>query len=186
VLFENQFHIHASVVASEVALVTHADDGTYDIALARFDGGLRTVESGIGWDAAEVELADFRYEAPGRFEVRGQRAGQGEERFVLTRSGLRADPPSDVELAALQQPDVDPAISPDGLRRVVVRDGRAFVTYTTPLPPPGSVDREGIPLHVEYPLPLGGPGVRVVDAAFRDHPRTREALARIRALEATP
>ena len=66
----------------------------------------------------------------------------------------------------------------DGMRRVVVRDGQAWLINTAGGPPPGSVHRDGSPIDLRYPYPLSDGTVDVERAQVRPHERTQEARSR--------
>ena len=85
---------------------------------------------------------------------------------MLTRQGgeLQAptapEPPSQVDEATWLR-------SPDGLRHVEIHNGRAFLVYDGDAMPPGSVDSNGEPVPLEYPLAVSSPDELVLDAAFQ-------------------
>lgn len=149
VLFENTAHVHASVVGTEIGFVT--EDGAALVAATsslRRPRELRTTRH--RWAEASDGVVDFRWRDEGDFEL-------------VTH--------------AVHEDDLAHTTA-DGLREVVVHDGRAYLVNTGPIPPLGSVDADGSPVDVEYPLPVSPPDVRVLDATFRAHGRTREALER--------
>ncbi len=159
VLFENNAHVHASVVGTELAFVT--SDGT---AMAAATSTLRRPR--------ELHATSRRWaEAPGEtVDV----SWQGGDAFQLVNHPVR--PEGDAQGEADSDVALASHVTVDGLRRVVVRDGRAYLLNTAPVPPLGSVNADGTPVDVEYPLPLSPPGTNVVSASFREHARTQSAM----------
>ncbi|MCB9533320.1 MAG: hypothetical protein H6698_03195 [Myxococcales bacterium] len=148
VLFENQYHVHASVVPTRLALAfadTAADDVAVETAaLWRPDGRTRHPRT---WHLRPVDVAAVRWDAPGLVGL-------------VTREELASRPDAD----AVRD-------SPDGLRRVVVVNGQAFLVNTGPMPPLGSVNADGTPVDVHYPFPLPSDGA-VVAGGFSPHGRS--------------
>lgn len=124
VLFENEFHVHASVRPTE-----------FGIAVAEGSGGV--TGGGLAAWSERGLLAPVAWTPPG-----------------------------------------DDGVTADGLRRVVVHEGQAWLVNTAGAPPPGSVHRDGTPLDVRYPYPLSDGDVDVERAVVRPHERTREARTR--------
>lgn len=146
VLFENEFHVHASVAASEVALLV--DDPTT---------GMHVRTARIGqldrWTRSQTVVppgaVDLRWDARGEFAF---------------------NPPSSL-------------LTLDGLRRLVVNHGRAYLANPTPVPPPGSAHADGDAVDVVYPWPIAPVGpTRVRAASWLLHRRTAEALRTYRTL----
>ena len=142
VLFENQFHVHASVVPTE-----------YAFALADGSGGV-TLATGRLADARRVRMRTQRWADPGDLsEVRWLRGERVEA--VAADSGSAS-------FASV-------AVSADGLRQIVVSEGRAYLANTSPLPNLGSTNADGTPVDVEYPLALTPPELEVLGASFGAH-----------------
>jgi hypothetical protein len=142
VLFENQFHVHASVVPTE-----------YGFAVADGAGGV-TLATGRLADPRRVRLRTHRWND--RSELRQVRwlGGDRVEAVVGDESSS--------SFASV-------AVSADGLRQIVVSEGRAYLTNTTPFPNLGSTNADGTPVDVEYPLALTPADVEVIGAGFAAH-----------------
>ncbi len=173
VLFENQFHVHASVQPTSYAFVL-ADGEQRTVTTASLPRPDDRRPSGVAFAAADVEVAGFDYVGPDLFELTG--AAGSNERYTLTRSGLQPSQPRPAAQPAGAVPAALPGggVTADGMRRIVVRDGRAWLVNTGQVPPLGSVDAEGRPVHIEYPYPISLPDEVVLDASFRRHERTTE------------
>ena len=143
VLFENQFHVHASVVPTE-----------YGFAVANADGGVTLATGRLG-DARTIRMRTQRW------------ANESELNEVRWLRGDRIEPvPADAtDVASF----ASVAVSADGLRQIVVSEGRAYLANTSPLPNLGSTNADGTPVDVEYPLALTPPDVEVVGATFGAH-----------------
>lgn len=161
VLFENQAHVHASVRPTEIALASADGEGirvsTSDLRRPRH---LRP--TGQRWEAAPEGIVGFRWSDRGRFELVAEAAG--------------AAPVDGGPLSA--QVSNASFTTVDGMRRIVVTDGRAYLVNTAPVPPLGSTDADGTPVDVEYPLPVSPPDEFVRSASFREHPGTQSAFER--------
>jgi len=186
VLFENDAHAHASVVRSEVAFAVRTEAGyeVYSAPLVRTD---RAVSTGVRWEGTAEELTEFRWLDEGRFEVVDGASTANPQRYTLTRRGMQPiDTPAAEESGVVPVAHVGvapparhgDAVTVDGLRQLLVHDGVAYLSNTVALPPPGSVNLSGEPIHIHFPLPLTAPDLDVVAAAFRDHPPTRAAFSR--------
>ncbi|MFT6398855.1 MAG: hypothetical protein ACJAYU_003617 [Bradymonadia bacterium] len=153
VLFENQFHVHASVVPTEYGFAVRDDDGGVTLATGGL-GQIRNVRTRAQRWADPAELESVRWLGGGRV--------QSAEAAAETNAGA--------SFASVAE-------SADGLRQIVVSDGRAYLTNTTPLPGLGSVNADGTPVDVEYPLALTPPEMEVLGASFARH-RSDEPVER--------
>lgn len=153
VLFENQFHVHASVVPTE-----------YGFAIRDSEGGVTLATGGLG-AIREVRERAQRWADPSELEsvrwLGGSRVQTGQ---------ATADSNAGASFASVAQ-------SADGLRQIVISDGRAYLTNTTPLPGLGSQNADGTPVDVEYPLALTPPEMEVLGASFAQH-RADESVER--------
>ncbi len=173
VLFENQFHVHASVVPTEMAFVTAQGGAGYGVVTSEMPSARRHRQTSHRWMEPGVAITDFRWEGRDRFSLR-TRAG-GADRVVELGSS-----PSDGGTAlAAWDPEPEPgAVSVDGMRRLVVVGGQAYLANTAPLPPLGTRNADGTPVDVEYPYPVSTLDIDVLAASFREHARTRRAVER--------
>jgi hypothetical protein len=159
VFFENAAHVHASVVPTEVALVAEAD-GELRIETGSLLAPRRLRPTGRRLTSISGTPDTLRWDASGAFELLSSAA-------QLVEGSGRART-SEVAFTTV-----------DGLRQIVIRDGRAYLVNTSPVPPLGSIDAEGRPVDVEYPVALSPPGAFIRAASFREHAPTRNALDRL-------
>lgn len=151
VLFENQFHVHASVVPTEYGFAVRDSDGGVSLATGGL-GQIRNLrERAQRWANAE-ELESVRWLGGGRVQGADEAQDAGASFASVSRSA-------------------------DGLRQIVVMEGRAYLTNTTPLPNLGSQNADGTPVDVEYPLALTPPEMEVLGASFARH-RSDESVER--------
>lgn len=133
VLFENQWHVHASVAPTQVALARSEGDtvSVERASLARLGSWRPT---GVQLPASEVEGNALEWD-------------EGASAFALRTAPVGA--------AGADSPEGEPGmLSPDGAREVRVRDGRAFLIYRDGGAPIGSTNADGSPVDVRYPLLL--------------------------------
>lgn len=145
VLFENQFHVHASVEPTEYGFAVADSEGGVTLATGNLANPRAVRMRSRRWDDAS-EVAAVRWLGGDRVEA--------------------SSPESDASFASV-------AVSADGLRQIVVSEGRAYLANTSPLPNLGSVNADGSPVDVEYPLALTPPDVEVVGASFAEHAADR-------------
>ncbi len=161
-LFENEFHVHASVVPTRVALVLENPEGDRVVATAPLHD-LRQIRERAGVVVPPGAWSDFVWSAHGTFEFPG------------------AAPARAPDFAALDGRPRDAALSVDGLRRLAIYDGRAWIVSSAG-PPPGCTSDCEAPVDVRHPLPVplppGQVEARVIDAAFLLHRPTAEAFRR--------
>lgn len=160
VLFENQAHVHASVVPTEIAFVADAD-GALEVSTGELRWPRQVEPTRHRWAVDPEGVAGLRWEAADRFELVTAPVGTVD---------AAADADDGTHFASTR--------TVDGLREIVVIDGRAYLTNVGPLPPLGSFDADGTPVDVEYPLPLSPADRYVRSATFRSHPATRDAYER--------
>ena len=172
VLFENEYHVHASVVPTQFALVVEDEAEQLSVAI----GGLGVPRAHEAtphrWEEPELELAEFRWVDRDRFAMEVSRGDSESSRFDLTRRSTEPIPVRNIELPG---EEAEARVTVDGLREIVVRDGRAYIVNADGAPPLGSVDADGVPVHIEYPYPISRADQNVHGASFREHHRTRES-----------
>ena len=128
VLFEDQYHVHASVRPTAIA-VARAEGDTVQVERASIAELGTWRETGVRLDAAEVERSSLAWDSDA-------------SAFSLRTAPVGAAEPE------------DGMVSPDGAREVRVRDGRAFLVYREGAAPLGSTDADGEPVDVRYPVLL--------------------------------
>ena len=147
VLFENLYHVHASVVPTEVG-----------VALATAEGSAGMVSA---------TLARFDLGPPSR-EIAADALRSG--RLAWTEGGA----------LAVGEGSADTTVTADGMRRVVVQEGQAFLVNVSGEPPMGSLEQDGTPVDVRYPFPLTDGTSEVIDVSVRPHGPTSSARHQLR------
>ena len=170
--FENRFHAHSAVLATQVAALVDLPGGAQGVRYGKvFEPG-RWVSHPHTWDRADFDGERIAWEGPGVIRVVGREAGAsgpGMMALYLNSARVEVAPAEDAALPPTRSRTVD------GLRELRVVDGTLYLVNTAGLPSPGSSDARGTPVDFAYPAVLDdGPG-RVRSATFLRHPRTEEA-----------
>ena len=154
VLFENQFHVHASVAPTEYGFTVASREGGVSLATGNLSNPRAVRMRSRRWDDP-AQAASVRWLGGERVEASASDSG--------------------ASFASV-------AVSADGLRQIVVSEGRAYLANTSPLPNLGSSNADGSPVDVEYPLALTPPDIEVLGASFAEHradrPVERHVLGR--------
>lgn len=163
VLFENQAHVHASVRATELAVLAKNSAGATQLVKVRLFDGRVTVGTAVRWKADEA-AARLRW-LPGDQTVIESVMRGGELRVEALDGGAPALSSHTVDPSLLR---VDPSLSADGSKRLVVRAGAVWLENTDGAPSLGSHNAAGAKLQPAYPLHLfGSPGLAPISVAFR-------------------
>lgn len=162
VLFENQAHVHASVRPTELAVVAKNGAGATQLVKVRLFDGRVTIGKPVRWTADEAS-ARLRW-LPGDQTIMESVLRGGELRVeALDNAAAVSAHTVDPSLLAL-----DPSISADGTKRLVVRAGAVWLENTDGAPSLGSQNASGAKLQPAYPLHLfGSPGLAPISVAFR-------------------
>ena len=162
VLFENQAHVHASVRPTELAVVARDAMGATQLVKVRLFDGRVTLDKPVRWSAAEA-AARLRW-LPGD-ETVIESVMRGGELRVEALDAAKPRSASTVDPSLLL---MDPSLSADGSKRLVIRAGAVWLENADGAPPTGSRDAAGQPLRPAYPLHLfGTPALAPVSVAFR-------------------
>jgi hypothetical protein len=174
VLFENQFHVHASVVPTMVAVATRSSDGRRRLVRYRIGWPHPVEVSEVGWSEASIRQRSIRW-MPSRAPVLDAVSG----RATGGAGGFEGDSLVSAPVPAFADPDLldtPGGVTADWRKRVVVRDGRVWLENRDGSRPAGSRDVDGRPEPIVYPVAVG-PAV----AAGQDGPapadQRGEALA---------
>lgn len=171
VLFEDNFHVHASVLATEVAALVQDDDGQYGVLSGDLIAPEQWKLHSHRWHADDFEATSIAWGGWNTLEV-GSEAGEAlllqRERSGVERTDTSTHPPIRRIRTGTQE------------LRVVAE--QLYLVNTEGRPSIGSGDEKhaavAVPTPVQFPLGEW----RVVDASFRPHAKTRNAW---RALEDT-
>jgi hypothetical protein len=163
VLFENQAHVHASVRPTELAVLAKNSAGATQLVKVRLFDGRVTVGTAVRWKADEA-AARLRW-LPGDQTVIESVLRGGELRVEALDGSAPAISSHVVDPSLLR---VDPSISADGSKRLVVRAGAVWLENTDGAPSLGSHNASGEKIQPAYPLHLfGTPGLTPFSVAFR-------------------
>ena len=163
VLFENQAHVHASVRPTELAVLAKNSAGATQLVKVRLFDGRVTVGTAVRWKADEA-AARLRW-LPGDQTVIESVLRGGELRVEALDGSAPAISSHVVDPSLLR---VDPSISADGSKRLVVRAGAVWLENTDGAPSLGSHNASGAKIQPAYPLHLfGTPGLTPFSVAFR-------------------
>lgn len=177
VLFENQAHVHASVRPTELAVVAKNGAGATQLVKVRLFDGRITIGKPVRWKADEAS-ARLRW-LPGDQTIMESVLRGGELRVEALDNAAASVSAHTVDPSLLA---IDPSISADGSKRLVIRSGAVWLENTDGAPSLGSRNGAGQPLQPAYPLHLfGSPALTPVSVAFRQAsaaPSTAVALNR--------
>jgi hypothetical protein len=163
VLFEDQAHVHASVRATELAVVAKNVAGATQLVKVRLFDGRVTIGKPVRWTTDEAS-ARLRW-LPGDQTIMESVLRGGELRVEALDKGAATVSAHTVDPSLLA---IDPSISADGSKRLVVRAGAVWLENTDGAPSLGSQNASGAKLQPAYPLHLfGSPGLTPISVAFR-------------------
>jgi hypothetical protein len=163
VLFENQAHVHASVRPTELAVLAKNSAGATQLVKVRLFDGRVTIGTAVRWKADEA-AARLRW-LPGDQTVIESVMRGGQLRVEALDGSAPAISSHTVDPSLLT---VDPALSADGSKRLVIRAGAVWLENTDGAPSLGSHNAAGAKLQPAYPLHLfGSPGLAPISVAFR-------------------
>lgn len=163
VLFENQAHVHASVRPTELAVLARNSAGATQLVKVRLFDGRVTIGTAVRWKADEA-AARLRW-LPGDQTVIESVMRGGVLRVEALDGGAPAISSHVVDPSLLR---IDPSLSADGSKRLVVRAGAVWLENTDGAPSLGSRNASGAKLQPAYPLHLfGSPGLAPISVAFR-------------------
>lgn len=164
VLFEDNFHVHASVLPTKVATLVLGDDERFGVLVGDLWAPERWTLLRHRWTAEELDARSLAWTGWNTIEVRGE----GEDALFLhaedeaPRTGPRTDDPGRRHVQLRTQ-------------ELRVMSEQLYFVNTDGRPPIGSgrVDDEAVRVAGPTQFPLGD--WRVQDAVFRPHTKTREA-----------
>ena len=163
VLFENQAHVHASVRPTELAVLAKNSAGAKQLVKVRLFDGRVTLGTAVRWKADEA-AARLRW-LPGDQTVIESVMRGGELRVEALDESAPAISSHIVDPSLLA---IDPSVSADGSKRLVIRSGAVWLENTDGAPSLGSHNAAGVKLQPAYPLHLfGSPGLAPISVAFR-------------------
>lgn len=163
VLFENQAHVHASVRPTELAVLAKNSAGATQLVKVRLFDGRVAVGTAVRWKADEA-AARLRW-LPGDQTVIESVMRGGELRVEALDESAPAISSHIVDPSLLA---IDPSVSADGSKRLVIRSGAVWLENTDGAPSLGSHNAAGVKLQPAYPLHLfGSPGLAPISVAFR-------------------
>lgn len=164
VLFEDNFHVHASVLSSKVAALVQDTDGRYGVLSGDLIAPEQWVLHGHRWDADDFEATSIAWGGWDTLEVRDD-AGDA----LLLRRGR-----SGVKHGKANESEPIRRIR-TGTQELRVAADHLYLVNTEGRPSIGSGDERHSAVAVPTPVqfPLGD--WRVVDASFRPHTKTRKA-----------
>ena len=163
VLFENQAHVHASVRPTELAVLAENSAGAKQLVKVRLFDGRVTLGTAVRWKADEA-AARLRW-LPGDQTVIESVMRGGELRVEALDESAPAISSHIVDPSLLA---IDPSVSADGSKRLVIRSGAVWLENTDGAPSLGSHNAAGVKLQPAYPLHLfGSPGLAPISVAFR-------------------
>jgi hypothetical protein len=163
VLFEDQAHVHASVRATELAVVAKNVAGATQLVKVRLFDGRVTIGKPVRWTTDEAS-ARLRW-LPGDQTIMESVLRGGELRVEALDKGAATVSAHTVDPSLLA---IDPSISADGSKRLVVRAGAVWLENTDGAPSLGSLNAAGVKFQPAYPLHLfGRPGLTPISVAFR-------------------
>ncbi len=167
--FENRYHVHASVVASRVAVVTVDDEGQFSVYSGKLFAADELEETGHAWREEMREITGFEWTERNQMRVVGRDSNGVSVSLILGRNSSvqPGAPATPVDSLAME--------TADGMRRLSVLAGVAWLSTAGPLPAPGAQNGDGSPVRFEDPYPIA-PGEKVVAAAFLSHERTSGAV----------
>lgn len=164
VLFEDNFHVHASVQSTKVAALVQDDEGRYGV----LSGDLIDPESWTlhphRWDEGAFKAEEIVWGGWSTLEVRDAEG----EALILRRGddAVEERPAGD---------DVAVRTNRVGTQELRVTADRLYLVNTDGRPSIGSgdADHEAVAVPTPVQFPLGD--WRVIDASFRPHTKTRKA-----------
>ena len=163
VLFENQAHVHASVRPTELAVLAKNSAGAKQLVKVRLFDGRVTLGTAVRWKADEA-AARLRW-LPGDQTVIESVMRGGELRVEALDESAPAISSHIVDPSLLA---IDPSVSADGSKRLVIRSGAVWLENTDGAPSLGSHNAAGVKLQPAYPLHLfGSPALTPISVAFR-------------------
>ncbi len=163
VLFENQAHVHASVRPTELAVLARNAAGATQLVKVRLFDGRVTIGTAVRWKRDEA-AARLRW-LPGDQTVIESVMRGGELRVEALDDSAPAISSHIVDPSLLT---VDPSLSADGSKRLVIRSGAVWLENTDGAPSLGSHNAAGVKLQPAYPLHLfGSPALTPFSVAFR-------------------
>ena len=163
VLFENQAHVHASVRPTELAVLAKNSAGAKQLVKVRLFDGRVTLGTAVRWKADEA-AARLRW-LPGDQTVIESVMRGGELRVEALDESAPAISSHIVDPSLLA---IDPSVSADGSKRLVIRSGAVWLENTDGAPSLGSHNAAGVKLQPPYPLHLfGSPALTPISVAFR-------------------
>ena len=171
VLFENQAHVHASVRPTELAVLAKNSAGAKQLVKVRLFDGRVTLGTAVRWKADEA-AARLRW-LPGDQTVIESVMRGGELRVEALDESAPAISSHIVDPSLLA---IDPSVSADGSKRLVIRSGAVWLENTDGAPSLGSHNAAGVKLQPPYPLHLfGSPALTPISVAFRQGPAAPDA-----------
>lgn len=164
VLFEDNFHVHASVLSTEVAALVQDADGQYGVLSGDLIAPEQWKLHTYRWNADAFEATTIAWGGWNTLEV-----GSAEDEALLLqrgRSGFeRKETRTHTPIRRIRT----------GTQELRVVADRLYLVNTEGRPSIGSGDEEhgavAVPTPVQFPLG----DWRVVDASFRPHTKTRKA-----------
>lgn len=164
VLFEDNFHVHASVLSSKVAAVVQDPNGQYGVLSGDLIAPDQWVLHAHRWNADEFEATEIAWGGWNTLEIRND---DGEALLLRRgRSGLkRGKANKSTPIRRIRT----------GTQELRVVEDQLYLANTDGRPSIGSGDEKHAAVAVPTPVqfPLGD--WRVVDASFRPHTKTRKA-----------
>lgn len=169
VLFEDNFHVHASVQGTKVAVLVQGDDGRYGILHGDLWAPQHWTLVPFRWTDADLVPLELAWTGWTTLEVRG--AASEQALFLHVETGqARRDAATD--FAALRTIQI-------GTQELRVADEQLYWVNTDGVPVLGSGNDEGSVVRVTSPVQFPLHSWRVIDASFRPHTKTRDAWASI-------
>jgi len=169
VLFEDNFHVHASVLPTKIAVLVQDKDGQFGVLSGDLAAPQRWKLHPHRWDAEAFEPTSIAWGGWNSLEVRND-AG---EALILRRGETGANVDAASDDAPIRQIRV-------GTQELRVAADQLYLVNTDGRPSLGSGNTEddavAVPTPVQFPLHEW----RVIDASLRRHTKTRKAW---RALE---
>lgn len=165
VLFEDNFHVHASVHPAKVAVLVQGEDGQYGVLRGDLWAPERWELLPYRWDKTKLEARELAWTGWSTIEIRG---GADEAALMIHADDGTA------------RRDVATAFTPIrrmqiGTQELRVAADQLYLVNTHGRAPVGSGQSEEDVVRVPTPVQFPLQDWTVIDAAFRPHDKTRKA-----------